>query len=90
LVSTTTAAITSIINNSNIEAELTCYHQCNVCGIIFNCDETQRNCKLPFYNNKVRCSLCAIITSNDIGNGNSREMVRRFVAAGQGVGGFRS
>ena len=52
---TTTTAITT-------EAQLICYHQCNICGIIFDCDESQKQqkCKLPFYNNKIKCSLCAI------------------------------
>jgi hypothetical protein len=58
--STTTAtAITNIINNNSTEAEQTCYHQCHICGIISNCDETRQNCKLPFYDNKIRCTLCA-------------------------------
>jgi len=57
--STTATAITSVINNNSTEAEQNCYHQCHVCGIISNCDETRQNCKLPFYDNKIRCSLCA-------------------------------
>jgi hypothetical protein len=42
--STTATAITSVINNNSTEAEQTCYHQCHVCGIISNCDETRQNC----------------------------------------------
>ena len=52
LVSNTTTTITT-------EAQVICYHQCNTCGIIFGCDETRQKCGLPFYNNKIKCSLCA-------------------------------
>ena len=46
-------------NSEEVEAQLICYHQCKICGIVFDCDETQQKCGLPFYNTKIKCSLCA-------------------------------
>ena len=56
-----TTAITSIstTENSTTENQLVCYHQCNTCGIIFDCVETRQKCKLPFSSYKTKCVSCA-------------------------------
>jgi hypothetical protein len=35
-----------------------CSHQCNTCGIMYDCAETRQNCKLPFSSFKTKCVLC--------------------------------
>jgi hypothetical protein len=61
LASTATALhsteITGVLGTVNKEAQVICYHQCNICGIIFDC-ESHKRCGLPFYGSKVRCALC--------------------------------
>jgi hypothetical protein len=56
---TTTTTMTDIIINRNTDVELICYHQCHICGIIFDCDNSRQKCRLPFHNSKIKCSLCS-------------------------------
>ena len=55
----TATAMTNIIINRNTDVELICYHQCHICGIIFDCDNSRQKCRLPFHNSKIKCSLCS-------------------------------
>lgn len=56
---TTATAVKNIIVNDNTDAQLLCYHQCHVCGIIFDCEDSRQKCRLPFHNNRIKCSLCS-------------------------------